>query len=64
MGQMEGMEAVLMEVEDKEEVRENELKWESIMPKMVIRVLLVEADDSTRHILGALLRKYNYKGED
>lgn len=62
MGQLEGMEVVVMEVEDEdEEERENELKWENIMPRMVLRVLLVEADDSTRHIIGALLRKFNYK---
>ncbi|XP_021767223.1 two-component response regulator-like APRR3 isoform X2 [Chenopodium quinoa] len=58
------MDVVVMEVEEEEEERENgseDLKWENIMPRMVLRVLLVEADDSTRHIIGALLRKYNYK---
>ncbi|KAK9713641.1 hypothetical protein RND81_06G041700 [Saponaria officinalis] len=34
---------------------------DEIIPKMMIRVLLVEADDSTRQILTALLRKCNYK---
>ncbi|KAL2893411.1 Two-component response regulator-like PRR95 [Bienertia sinuspersici] len=60
MGQLEGMEVVVMEVEDDEEELE-EMKWEDFMPRMVLRVLLVEADDSTRQIIGALLRKYNYK---
>ncbi|CAL0327520.1 unnamed protein product [Lupinus luteus] len=48
-----------------EEERIEELKglmrWEKFLPKMVLRVLLVEADDSTRQIIAALLRKCNYK---
>lgn len=35
--------------------------WESFLPKMVLRVLLVEADDSTRQIIAALLRKCSYR---
>lgn len=68
----EGMEAVKLEknVEDEDgggggsggggsgEV----VSWESNLPKMVLRVLLVEADDSTRQIIAALLRKCSYKG--
>lgn len=38
------------------------VRWESFLPKMVLRVLLVEADDSTRQIIAALLRKCNYRG--
>ncbi|KAK8570524.1 hypothetical protein V6N13_032141 [Hibiscus sabdariffa] len=34
---------------------------ESFLPRMVLRVLLVEADDSTRQIIAALLRKCSYK---
>ncbi|PIM97872.1 hypothetical protein CDL12_29652 [Handroanthus impetiginosus] len=37
------------------------VKWERFLPKMVVRVLLVEADDSTRQIIAALLRKCSYK---
>ncbi|XP_061364055.1 two-component response regulator-like APRR5 isoform X2 [Gastrolobium bilobum] len=37
------------------------MRWEKFLPKMVLRVLLVEADDSTRQIIAALLRKCNYK---
>ncbi|KAJ7951382.1 Two-component response regulator [Quillaja saponaria] len=37
-----------------------EVSWETFLPRMVIRVLLVEADDSTRQIITALLRKCNY----
>ncbi|XP_073064226.1 two-component response regulator-like APRR5 isoform X2 [Primulina eburnea] len=35
--------------------------WERFLPKMAVRVLLVEADDSTRHIIAALLRKCSYR---
>lgn len=38
------------------------LRWERFLPKMVLRVLLVEADDSTRQIIAALLRKCSYRG--
>lgn len=37
-------------------------RWESFLPRMVLRVLLVEADDSTRQIISALLRKCGYRG--
>lgn len=36
-------------------------RWESFLPRMVLRVLLVEADDSTRQIISALLRKCGYR---
>ena len=41
----------------------NVVRWEKFLPKMVLRVLLVEADDSTRQIITALLRKCSYKGQ-
>ncbi|KAK8464977.1 hypothetical protein PHAVU_010G119700 [Phaseolus vulgaris] len=34
--------------------------WERFLPRMVLRVLLVEADHSTRQIIAALLRKCSY----
>ncbi|XP_010541507.1 PREDICTED: two-component response regulator-like APRR5 [Tarenaya hassleriana] len=37
------------------------VKWERFLPKIALRVLLVEADDSTRQIVGALLRKCGYR---
>ncbi|KAF7843817.1 two-component response regulator-like PRR95 isoform X1 [Senna tora] len=37
------------------------VRWEKFLPRMVLRVLLVEADDSTRHIIAALLRKCSYR---
>ncbi|KAF1860392.1 hypothetical protein Lal_00037732 [Lupinus albus] len=61
---MNGEKLKLVGVE-KEEERIKELKglmkWEKFLPKMVLRVLLVEADDSTRQIISALLRKCSYK---
>ena len=38
------------------------VKWERFLPRMALRVLLVEADDSTRQIIAALLRKCSYRG--
>ena len=38
------------------------VRWEGFLPRMVLRVLLVEADDSTRQIIAALLRKCSYRG--
>ncbi|XP_071721791.1 two-component response regulator-like APRR5 [Rutidosis leptorrhynchoides] len=37
------------------------VKWESLFSRKFLRVLLVEADDSTRQIIAALLRKCNYR---
>ncbi|KAL1550644.1 two-component response regulator-like APRR5 isoform X1 [Salvia divinorum] len=37
------------------------VRWERFLPKLTVRVLLVEADDSTRQIIAALLRKCSYK---
>lgn len=39
------------------------MRWEKLLPGMNMRVLLVEADDSTRHIIAALLRKCSYRGQ-
>lgn len=36
-------------------------KWERFLQRMALRVLLVEADDSTRQIVTALLRKSSYR---
>ncbi|KAA8540095.1 hypothetical protein F0562_026787 [Nyssa sinensis] len=50
------------ETEKKEDVSAaSVVRWERFLPRMVLRVLLVEADDSTRQIIAALLRKCSYK---
>lgn len=36
--------------------------WETFLLQRNLRVLLVEDDDSTRHVVGALLRNCNYEG--
>ena len=38
------------------------VNWEKFLPRMSLRVLLVEADDSTRKVVAALLRKCGYRG--
>ena len=54
-----GEEEVEMEMEmESEERRRNEVA----PPRVALRILLVEADDSTRQIIAALLRKCSYKG--
>ncbi|XVF72939.1 hypothetical protein PTKIN_Ptkin12aG0160900 [Pterospermum kingtungense] len=65
MGEV-GME---LDAEEKKQNKKNEekdgssevVRWERLLPRMVLRVLLVEADDSTRQIIAALLRKCGYK---
>lgn len=37
------------------------VKWDNLLPQTVLSVLLVEADDSTRQIIAALLRKCSYR---
>lgn len=53
----DGMEVMKNRVKSSEVVQ-----WEMYLPKTVLRVLLVESDDSTRQIITALLRKCCYKG--
>lgn len=63
---MSGEKSVRMEKEESASASKGELKglmrWEKFLPRMILRVLLVEADDSTRQIIAALLRKCSYKG--
>lgn len=50
------------EKEKAEEEMNGLMRWEKFLPRMILRVLLVEADDSTRQIISALLRKCSYRG--
>ncbi|KAL7254407.1 hypothetical protein ACSBR1_008739 [Camellia fascicularis] len=45
----------------KEDGSTSVIRWERFLPRMVLRVLLVEADDSTRQIIAALLRKCSFR---
>lgn len=38
------------------------VKWERYLPVRSLKVLLVEDDDSTRHIVTALLKNCSYEG--
>lgn len=55
---------VVLNDEELKEMNGNEgiAKWETFLQRMALRVLLVEADDSTRQIVTALLRKSSYRG--
>lgn len=50
------------EEEERMEEKGEELRWVKLLPRMPVRVLLVEGDDSTRQIIAALLRKCSYRG--
>ncbi|MED6181944.1 hypothetical protein PIB30_024133 [Stylosanthes scabra] len=39
---------------------EEVIRWEKILARRVVRVLVVEADHSTRHLITAILRKCSY----
>ena len=39
------------------------IRWERFLPQYQLRVLLVEDDDSTRHVVTALLRNCSYEGQ-
>ncbi|KAK7397479.1 hypothetical protein VNO78_18654 [Psophocarpus tetragonolobus] len=57
MGEVAG----LMQTLEEQSNNASAVRWERFLPRMVLRVLLVEADDSTRQIIAALLRKCSYK---
>lgn len=38
------------------------IQWDDFLPKRSLKVMLVEDDDSTRHVVSALLRNCSYEG--
>ncbi|XP_072994542.1 two-component response regulator-like PRR95 [Typha latifolia] len=58
---MDEREGAEMEMEMMMEEESGGLRWEKVLPRTPVRVLLVEGDDSTRQIIAALLRKCSYK---
>ncbi|GLT84855.1 hypothetical protein SLE2022_030660 [Rubroshorea leprosula] len=58
------MDLVMEEEEEQKKKKDGSsevVQWERFLPRMVLSVLLVEADDSTRQIITALLRKCSYR---
>lgn len=66
MGAVAEEEMKVVDVEDWEgeeaEGAEGSAKETRMLPRMPVRVLLAEGDDSTRHVISALLRKCGYRG--
>ncbi|KAK3129618.1 hypothetical protein QOZ80_6BG0482420 [Eleusine coracana subsp. coracana] len=62
-GADEEMKVVDVEDEEGEEAAgaEGSTKETRMLPRMPVRVLLAEGDDSTRHVISALLRKCGYR---
>jgi hypothetical protein len=66
MGRGADEEMKVVDVEDgesEEAAPEGSAKETRMLPRMPLRVLLAEGDDSTRHVISALLRKCGYRGE-
>jgi len=61
MGEVAGEKGV-MQKQGEQSNNASTVGWERFLPRMALRVLLVESDDSTRQIIAALLRKCSYKG--
>jgi pseudo-response regulator 5 len=63
MGGAADEEMKVVDVEDEEaEEAAGSAKETRMLPRMPVRVLLAEGDDSTRHVISALLRKCGYRG--
>lgn len=66
-GQMEGVQdkaqpqAVLQRLQ--QQPQGPLVRWERFLPVRSLKVLLVENDDSTRHVVSALLRNCGYEGD-
>lgn len=45
------------------QAKDSEVCWERFLPVRSLKVLLVENDDSTRHVVSALLRNCGYEGK-
>lgn len=68
-GVAEVVKVVVVDLEDGEGEEEAEAtaaeessRETRMLPMMPVRVLLAEGDDSTRHVISALLRKCGYRG--
>lgn len=52
----------ILQVQQQQQSQGTVVGWERFLHVRSIRVLLVENDDSTRHVVTALLRNCNYEG--
>lgn len=52
----------VLQVQQQQQSQGTGVCWERFLHVRSIRVLLVENDDSTRHVVTALLRNCNYEG--
>lgn len=52
----------VLQVQQQQQSQGTGVCWERFLHVRTIRVLLVENDDSTRHVVTALLRNCNYEG--
>ncbi|KAL0338385.1 UNVERIFIED_CONTAM: Two-component response regulator-like APRR7 [Sesamum angustifolium] len=52
----------ILQVQQQQQTQGPVVCWERFLHVRSIRVLLVENDDSTRHVVTALLRNCNYEG--
>ncbi|KAK1394173.1 Pseudo-response regulator 7 [Heracleum sosnowskyi] len=46
---------------EKQQLQASVIQWEDFLPKRSLKVMLVEDDDSTRHVVSALLRNCSYE---
>lgn len=46
-----------------QQVQGHAVRWERFLPFRSLKVLLVENDDCTRHVVSALLRNCSYEGQ-
>ncbi|CAK9194037.1 unnamed protein product [Sphagnum troendelagicum] len=61
LGQAEIIEAVRQASKQNQVQTGTKVNWQSFLPQAHVKVLLVEDDDSTRHVVSALLRNCNYE---
>lgn len=50
------------DVPEKQQPQGSVIQWEDFLPRRSLKIMLVEDDDSTRHVVSALLRNCSYEG--
>lgn len=49
------------DVPEKQQPQGSKIQWEDFLPRKSLKIMLVEDDDSTRHVVSALLRNCSYE---